>query len=75
MNSVKQLQFRRQNVTLQEAKLLSVNQQQKNTNSDTIKKVVKRPPQTKYSKVQKRRQKVSKKGKYQGKFIYIVFFH
>ena len=46
----KQVQFRRQNGTLPGAKFLSVNQQQKNNQDYYNKKVVKRPPETKYSK-------------------------
>ena len=63
------VQFRRQNGTLPRAKFLRVNQRQKKKQPRLLqKKVVKGLPGTKYSK-NKTKQEVSKKGKYQGKFI------
>ena len=60
----KQVQFRKQNGTLPRAKFLSVNQQQKSNQKTASNQI--------YKKIN-RAQKVSEKGKYQGKFIYTVF--
>ena len=60
----KQVQFRRQNGTLPRAKFLSVNQQQKSNQKTASNQIFKKLNTA---------QKVSEKGKYQGKFIYTVF--
>ena len=72
MNSVKQVQFRRQNGTLPRAKFLSVNQQQKKNKITTTKKYSKTATDQTFKK-RNRAQEVSKKGKYQGKFIFNDF--
>ena len=69
MNSVKQVQFRRQNETLPRAEFLSVNQQQKTTKITTTKNYSKDRKGPNIKKTQQ-----STKGKYQGKFIYTDFF-
>ena len=60
----KQVQFRRQNGTLPRTKFPSVNRQPKSSQKTARNQIF---------KTLKRAQKVSKNGKYQGKFIYTVF--
>ena len=72
MNSLKQVQFRRQNGTLARAKFLSVNQQQKKPRLLQQKSTQKTATDQIFKK-RKRAQEVSKQGKYQGKVIFNDF--